>query len=167
MWSSDRRRALALIVAAAATGACGFRPLYEQGGGAANLRGGFALPEATDPVSFAFRDRALRRLGQPRGDAPYRLEATVAIEEIGSAIAPNSDVTRFRLVGRAVYSVIDLSTGKPVEPPQSVETATSFDASAGVYATRSARIDAEQRLATELAELVSARLLATMGQASG
>jgi LPS-assembly lipoprotein len=160
---SSCNRRWVLVAGAALTG-CGFQPVHGPGEA---LRGRITLAEARSPVDFAFRERLRRRLGDAGGAADWRLVFDVQLTERGAAIEQNLDVTRFNITGVAKFALISVST-EPSYREETVIATASFDAVAEAFATRSARKAAEQRLARELAERVSARLyaLASLGATS-
>lgn len=153
----DRRFILTGAAAVLAAG-CGFQPMHGAGGPAAGLYGRIALAEAVDPVSFAYRERMRRLLGDG-ASAAWRLESRIEIRETGVAVTPASDITRYRLAGLARYRLIALADGR-VALEGEIPAETRFDATSGPYATRRARDDAERRLARTLAERAAARILA-------
>lgn len=156
MSSCNRRWVLGAIAALAG---CGFQPVHRTGGPGEELRGRIALAEARSPIDFAFRERLRRKVGDAGGAADWRLVYDVRVSERGAAIEQDLDVTRFNITGVATFSLISLSTEASFGEETVVSTA-SFDALGEAFATRSARKAAEERLARELAERVSARLYA-------
>jgi hypothetical protein len=157
LWS-DRRIFLGGILAALSS--CGFRPLYgESNAGADALVGNIELQEATDPESFAYRERLRRRVGDAGTGATYHLQWLLRYEETGVAITRTSDVTRLQVTATAQYRLISLADGKPLQEGD-VKTVGAYDATAEAYATRAAQRDERQQLAEELAELTVTRILA-------
>lgn len=156
MSSCNRRWVLGAGIALAG---CGFQPVHRSGGAAEALRGRITLAEARSPVDFAFRERLRRRIGDADGAGDWRLVFDVELTERGAAIEQDLDVTRFNITGIAKFALISVST-EPSYDEETVIATASFDAVAEAFATRSARKAAEQRLARELAERVSARLYA-------
>lgn len=151
-----RRGALAAIGLALA--GCGFKPLYATGGGG-DLVGEVALQDASDPETYAFRERMRRRLGDGGAGATYGLSYEVTLEEQPVAINPAADVTRYRVKAQAEWRLVRLADGFVVSEGD-VRTIGAYDATAGVFATRAAQREEREEVATELAELVSARILA-------
>ncbi|MEM7545042.1 MAG: LPS assembly lipoprotein LptE [Pseudomonadota bacterium] len=156
---SDRRSFLAGS-AALLTSACGFRPLYQQDGGAAALIGTISLQEATDPITFAARERLRRRLGDGGSGAPYALLWLIDIQETGVAITPTADITRYQLDATLQYRLVDQASNEVVEEGR-VKTSGAYDATAEAFASRAAALDERQRISIELAELTATRLLAS------
>lgn len=151
------RRSL-LLALGGLTAACGFRPLYEKGGGG-DLVGRVSLQEATDAESYAFRERLRRRIGDGGDGAPYGLAFRLDLEEQSVAINPAADVTRYRVKAQAEWKLVRLADGDVIGEG-TVKTVGAYDATAGVYATRAAQKAEREEIAAELAELVSARVLA-------
>lgn len=152
----DRRWVLGAGMALAG---CGFQPVHKSGGAGDALRGRITLAEARSPVDFAFRERLRRRLGEAGGAADWRLVYDVQVSERGAAIEQDLDITRFNITGVAKFALVSLSS-KPSFDEETVVATASFDAVGQAFATRSARQAAQERLARELAERVSARLYA-------
>ena len=150
--SSCSRRAFLAFGALAGLSACGFKPVYRKGAAPEGLRGMILLPEAVDPVSFAYRERIRRRFGDGGDNARYILENKTEYEETGIAITQASDVTRYRLTGETAWRLVDRESGDVVL--EDVASAfTGFDGTSSAFSAREARKAAETRLATELAEL--------------
>lgn len=164
MSSCNRRWVLGAGVALAG---CGFQPVHRAGGPAEALQGRIALAEARSPVDFAFRERMRRKVGDAGGGADWRLIYDLQLTERGAAIEQDLDVTRFNITGTAKFALVSVSSA-PSFSEETVIATASFDALADAFATRSARKAAEERLARELAERVSARLyaLASLDKAS-
>lgn len=148
-------------------GACGFRPLYREGGGAEELLGSVSLQEAASPEDFAYRERLRRRFGltgggADGGGAARRLVWRLTFEETGVAITRSSDITRYQVTARAEYRLLrsDAADYVVIEEGE-VKAIGAYDATASVFAARTARRDERARLSTELAELTATRLLAT------
>lgn len=151
------RRYFALS-AVAALAACGFQPVHRSGGPAAGLKGRIAVANPTSPLEYAFAERLKRRLGAP-AEADYRLVTQIQIEETGVAIQQNLDVTRINLRGTVRYTVHG-ADGAETDVAGQAAASAAYDALSEPYATLTAKRAAEERLAVELAEQVSARILA-------
>lgn len=163
--SSYNRRTLIAFGAVAGLSACGFQPVYRKDAAAEGLRGAILLPEAVDPVSFAYRERIRRRFGDASVGARYLLENKTSLSETGIAITQASDVTRYRVLGETSWRLIDRETGDVVL--EDVASAfTGFDATSATFSVRAARKAAEERLATELADLTISALSAHFSENS-
>lgn len=158
----DRRAALALLGVGALFG-CGFRPLHGAGGGAAGLRGAVILAEATDPETYAFRERLRRRFGDAGAGAAYRLDYELRMEETGVAITGASDITRHQVAGVARWRLSPLEAGAaPLEGQ--VRAAGAYDAGSAPFATLSAQRSERRQMATELAERTATRIFAAFSK---
>ncbi len=161
--SSFNRRQIFALCAVTGIAACGFRPVYRKGSASVDLRGAVQLPEAVDPISFAYRERLRRRFGDAGSQALYLLENTTKIEEAGIAITQASDVTRYRVLGETAWRLIDRETGEVVIEDKA-SAFTGFDATSSAFSVREARKAAESRLATELAELTISAISAYLSE---
>lgn len=141
---------------------CGFTPVYGPGGSAEALRGQIDVDGPRDIPGFALVRQLETRLGLP--DAPvYRLAAEIQLEEDELGITTGQEITRYEVLGRVRFRLIDLATGD-IATRGVVENFTSYSATDTAFATRSAQRDARERLMVALADQVVARLLATSGE---
>ncbi len=162
MSSFDRRWFLS-FGAAAGVSACGFKPAYRKGAASTGLKGSVLLPEAVDPISFAYRERLRRRFGNAGDQAVYLLENTTRFKESGIAITQASDVTRYRILGETEWRLVDRRTGEALIADKA-SAFTGFDATSSAFSVREARKAAEERLATELAELTISAISAYLSE---
>ena len=146
------RRGFLTLALTSGVAACGFRPVYREGSQAIELKGLIRLPEARSPVTFAYRERLRRRFGDAGDNAAFLLESETEISETALAITQASDVTRYRLTGTTKWRLINVEDGSVAMSDQ-VTAFTGYDATSSAYSVRSARKAADERLATELAEL--------------
>ena len=158
MWSYSRRLVLAGLVA---TAGCGFTPVYGPGGSAEALRGQIDIDGPRDIPGFVLVRHLETRLGLP--DEPvYRLSAEIQLEEDELGITTGQEITRYEVLGRVRFALIDLASGDTVTTGR-VENFTSYSATDTAFATRSAQRDARERLMVALGDQIVARLLATAG----
>lgn len=163
MWWPDRmqgrRRALAALAGGLVAG-CGFQPLYlEQGGAASALRGQVAVTGADGRLGFMFRERLRDRLDTPRPDSSHTLDVALRFTDTGLAITRRDDITRFTINGEATWRLTRRGDGAVVADGLA-RSASGYSTLASPFATRAARLDAERRVAEDLAERVFARLAA-------
>lgn len=161
--SSCSRRHFLVFGAAAGLSACGFQPVYRKDAAPQALRGAILLPEAVDPVSFAYRERIRRRFGDAGDGARYVLENETRLSETGIAITQASDVTRYRVTGETAWRLVDRESGEVVLADTS-SAFTGFDATSSAFSAREARNAAEARLAAELAELTISAISAHLSE---
>ncbi|MEO1679149.1 MAG: LPS assembly lipoprotein LptE [Pseudomonadota bacterium] len=159
MWSDPIRRLALFVLALGGLAACGFEPAYAPGGAATELRGQI-LPDAPDSaIEFAFASRLEDRLGRAEVGAftlGYEIDTLVD----GLAITPDQETLRFNLVGRADFTVRNMSDGA-VLTSGAVENFVSYSAIGTTVATRASETDAQERLAVILADQIVSRLVAT------
>lgn len=151
---SDRRNFLLCFVA---LGACGFSPAYGPDGNASALQGRIALDPPTTQSGYAFTRRFEERLGRP---APARYALSVRIETASDGLGTTADgrTTRYRLLGRASYSLTDTSSGKVLSERRTVAF-TGYSASGSNVATLAAERDATERLMVILADQIVDQLV--------
>ena len=156
MWSYSRR---SFILSLSALSGCGFRPVYGPSAAATALRGRIRVREPKDADEFFLLHRLEERFGRPEG-ARYRLDYKLETRERGLAITPAQETTRFHVLGRADFTLVDTASGKAVTSG-SVDGFTGYSAIGTTISTKAAREDAYRRLMVILADKITSRLLAT------
>ncbi len=159
----DCRRRLVtggLLLGAALSAGCGFRPLYGEGSPAAALRGEVEVAVIEGQAGFALRERLVERLGA--AETPrFRLEVVLDFDEEGVAITQENVTTRFDVLGTAAWRLVPLDgADAPVTGTQTALTGYSAPASrtASAFAALAAARDAQMRLARTLADQIARRL---------
>jgi len=161
MLLSDRRRFLAGLGALSLTAACGFRPVYGNGGAGQALR---SAVRADDPVSrgdFQFVSAFEDLLGRPTS-ARYGLAYAITKSEVEAGSIQDIGATRIQLFGTLDFTVTDLGTGLAVANGQVANNAT-YSTTSSQLATLAAAEDAELRLMRILAEALVTRLYTEPG----
>ena len=149
----DRRAILGLPLALAA---CGFTPVYGPGGTGSRLQNNVEIVDPDTRDTFLLTRRLEERLG--RTSTPvYKLTLTVDTEEEDLAIDREGNISRFNLLGRADYALIEQATGRTVTSG-SVDNFTSYSATGTTVATLAAQRDAQERLMIQLADQIFVRL---------
>lgn len=158
MWSSDRRKFLALS-GLFALAACGLEPVYGPGGGGTRLSGQVrpAAPETT-PDYILVRELETR-LGRAGAAAPYALDYQTSVVEERMAISTSNVTTRFNVIGSVAYQLKDARSGITLHEGK-VRNFTSYSTTGSTVATQAARRDARERLMVILADLLTTRLYA-------
>jgi LPS-assembly lipoprotein len=161
MWCSDRRRFLAGLGALALTSACGFSPVYREGGTGQALRGAI---RADDPVSrsdFQFLTAFEELLGQPVSPR-YALAYSISTRRQGAGVLDGFGATRVQTFGTLDFTVTDIATG--TERAAGQITANAAHSTTGTQlASLTAAEDAELRLMRMLAERLVTRLYTEPG----
>ena len=160
MWCCDRRHFLKLG-AGAFLGGCGFAPIYGQDAAATRALGTISVAALGGPMGFEMRQHLTERLGHSDAGA-FELTATIRLEQTALAITPQAEITRYNLTGVSRYVLSERATGRRVSGG-GVRAFAAYSANDAPFATRSARRDAQSRLAAALADQIATRLLADAG----
>ncbi|MEM8655393.1 MAG: LPS assembly lipoprotein LptE [Pseudomonadota bacterium] len=148
--------ALALILTVAA---CGFEPVYGPGGAGTQLQNRVLVDKPIDREGFLLVRQLEERLGRA-GDPAYRLSLELAVGEEARAIDPDGDIRRFHVIGEALYSLSDTSSGAIVRSG-AVDNFVGYSATGTTVATLAAKRDATERLMTILADEIVLQLQAS------
>lgn len=156
--SSYSRRILILLPFVLA--ACGFTPVYGPDGAGSALYGKVALVAPANEESYLLYRNLEERLG--RAEAPrFRLAIKPSIERQGQAVTATGAITRFSMIGRATFSLHNLSDDSVVTSGN-VENFTGYSATGSTVETFAAENDARERLMTIMADQIVARLYASV-----
>jgi len=149
-----------LALALLALTACGFTPAYAPGGPGAALNGQVAIGEPSDRTTYLLVRQLEERLGRSV-DPAYDLGVTLVTTEEGLAVDADGNIDRYNLLGTAQYVLTERSTGRQVATGQ-VSSFTGYSATGTTVATLTAQRDAQARLMVILADLLTARLIASL-----
>lgn len=160
MWW-HRRQTLIALSALFAGSACGFTPAYGPGGTAEVLQDNLrvAAPERRD--GFLLSQRLEERFGR-NDTGRYLLTVTPTIQRQGLATSPDGTTNRFRLNGRASFTLTDVTRDEVVRQG-TVTNFTGFSATGSTVATLAAERDATARLMIILADDIVDRLVLSSG----
>ena len=122
MWSSDRRRLIATLAAAAALAGCGFSPALAPGGSGARLRGRIAPDEPASVPGFDFVRAIEERFGPP-GAAPLRLGYALGFSQRAAGVVPDGTAVRNVLEGSVSFALRD-ATGAAIVTGRLVDATT-------------------------------------------
>jgi LPS-assembly lipoprotein len=138
--------------------ACSFRPLYADGqaGQVATAMRGIQVAPIPDRTGQLVRD-GLERQFTAQGAASYQLVVTLEESIEGFGIRQDESVTRERVSLVARYSLIDLSTNKPVLEDLA-RSDVGVDKVSSEYATVVAERAASKRNADQLVRQITNRL---------
>ena len=162
MYSKHRTRLTrrAALLGAMCLAGCGLEPVYGSKGSASHLRNSIAFDVPQTVTGYRLEEQLIRRLG--RTDTPtYQLIIGLEIEETPVAISSDDSAARITLPAVARYALQDPS-GQPITSGL-VSSVTGYSATGNTFAVRSAEQDAYERLASALADLIVAQLLANTG----
>ncbi len=154
MWLSDRR---SFLLGALALGGCGFQPVYGPSRAGGALLNQVALAEPKTRDAYVFNRRFEERLGRGTGGSyTLSLRLQTDSQDLGTTSAGN--ITRFRLIGRAFYTLRDAAT-EAVLIDGRTNAFTGYSTTGSTVATLAAERDAEDRLMVLLADQVIDALL--------
>ena len=156
MWLSDRRGMLGALAATLALSACGFAPVYGSGGAGNRLLEQVALAAPDTPDAYQFTRRFEERMGRAPG-GPYALAVTLETDRQDLGTTSVGNITRYRLIGRAVFALTD--AGGAVLAEGRTNAFTGYSTTGSTVATLAAARDAQERLMTILADQVIDRLI--------
>lgn len=154
------RRAVLLVALALSVSGCGLRPLY--GGGSAGPVAQALQSVEVAPIGgrggWLVRTALEDRLGTRKGEAHrYRLEVTLDDQIIGFGVRRDDAETRERRTLRARYRLVEADKGTVVLDATAGSDA-GIDVVSSEYATVAAEQTALERLSSEVADQIVARL---------
>ena len=117
--------------------ACGFTPMHGTSGAAASLANvEVELKKASDVIDnqagFLVAQRLRDRIGNQSDTPPYRLEITPSYSRGGFGITGADIASRYDILIRAKWALIDTKTGKTVKSGRN-ESRVTFGATRGPY----------------------------------
>lgn len=154
-------RILAPLLASFALGACGLQPMYAGGGSGAVAQGlaGIEVPAIEGRSGWLVRNALTDRLGAAGGNASPRYRLDVRLDERleGLGVLADDTVARERLTLRARYQLVDTAT-EAVLLDATDGTDAGIDVVSSEYAVIAAEQSAQERLAKDLADRITARV---------
>ena len=152
---------IALVITAAITlSACGLRPMYAGGGSGAVAQGlaGIEVPAIEGRSGWLVRNALNDRFGTGGAAATrYRLDVRLDERLEGLGVLGNDSVSRERLTMRARYQLVDAGNGE-ILLDATDGTDAGIDVVSSEYAVIAAEQSAEERLAKDLADRITARV---------
>lgn len=161
--SSFNRRSLLLLPLALVSlqAACGFEPVYAPGGSGSALYGKVAVSAPDDVESYWLVQNLEERLGRSAtSSSNYSLEVKVATEEQGQAITESNEITRYSIIGTAIFKLVQKDTGQVLASGE-VDNFTGYSATGSTVDTLASERDARRRLMTILADQIVTQLYST------
>lgn len=152
-WKAVSLKGLALAGLLPILGGCGFTPLYAEPGLVGDLR---AIEVSTPQTrTGALLREELEDALAVRHDAParYRLDVQIADRRRARGLQPDDTPTRYELRLDVTYTLTEAPSGREILKKTKPLFITS-DATDQPYAGIAAQQDAEQRAASEAAELI-------------
>lgn len=140
--------------------ACGLTPMYAGGSSGAVAQGlaGIEVPAIEGRSGWMVRNALTDRFGAGGATAPrYRLDVRLDEKLEGLGVLGNDTVARERLTLRARYQLVDVATNSIVLDATD-GTDAGIDVVSSEYAVIAAEQSAEERLAKDLADRITARV---------
>lgn len=149
--------------------ACGFQPLYGTVGGGRVKQQLASVEVNTIPGRVGQKVRNEVIFGLTGGGYPaspdYRLDIVIRESQSSSLVKITGEATRHIYKLQAEYKLIDLATGNELFNAKAVSQAP-YDRLDSGFANVRARIDAENRTATIIAENIKTRVAAFLSRTS-
>ena len=155
----DRR---AFLLGLLPLAACGFEPVYGPNSAAKRVLGLVDIEVQNGRAQFEFRDRFQEVMGETDVSAPYITTYDLNISERDIVISQAQGITRWSVEGTITYDVVSRETGAVVFSG-SAQSNTAYNATSGTFQTGVARTDAIVRLARDLADKITTRMVVEAG----
>ena len=141
------------------TTACDFKPLYSHYQDKQKITDLLEVPNLPNKEGYHLREELIRQLGEPR-NRKYILDIDITTTKFNEVITQNNEITSYKLIMTAHYSIKDLE-GTKVLPVQKSLVRTGFSSAGNStsYSTQIAEEAAKKRLAIKIADEISTRLL--------
>ena len=158
MWSLKKPYQLFIILLLVLNTSCGFKPLYDQSNGKPQIDNSLAIKEIVGKEGYQLREELIRRFGEPNNESHF-LSITLETIKTDEVITPNNEITSYKLVMTANYTVIDKS-GNVILPTQKSIARTRFSSASNStgYATLVAEDAARKRLTVTIGDKISTRM---------
>lgn len=148
-----------MIVLSLALAGCGLAPVYSGGGNgvaAASFRN-ITVAAIPDRSGFLVRQALLDRLGAADANPRYRLEVELDDQIVAFGVRGDNSAARERRTLRARYRLVD-TTNNAVVLDATAGADSGIDRVSSNYAVVAAEVTALERLSTEIARQIGARL---------
>ena len=139
--------------------ACGFKPLHSEFTNNKNILGSIEVLEIVGKEGYHVREDLVRRFGDPKEKA-FLLDISLETSKINEVITRTNEITSYRLIMKATYSLKNHS-GELLIPRQTSVARTGYRSASNStgYTTQVAEKSAKKRLALKIGEKINTRLL--------
>ena len=153
-----RKKLLLFLLLLIIPSSCGFQPLYKRLDNKTAIIGIIDIPEISGKEGFHLREELIRQLGDPKQPA-FKLVLSIQTNKINEVITPDNQITSYRLIMIAQYS-LENEFGEKILPTQKSTVRTGFSSASNStgYTTQTAEETAKKRLAIKIASEISTRL---------
>lgn len=140
---------------------CGYQPLINLNQTNESLfnSGKFEIFSPENEIGFQIRENLLTDFGFPK-NPKYKIMLKNSLERRNSIITNKNDITRYNLILNTIFNLIEINKNKIILTKM-FETETSFSASTNItgFKAQMAKVNAEKRLAHDIAEKIRIEIL--------
>ena len=141
--------------------ACGYQPLIsvKQTSYSIFNNGQFEIFSPENDIDFQIRENLLTDFGFPK-NPKYKIKLKNSLERRRSIVTNKNDITRYNLILNTTFNLIEIKT-KKIKLTKVFQTETSFSASTDItgFKAQVAKVNAEKRLAYDIAEKIRMEIL--------
>ena len=140
---------------------CGYQPLINvnQPNDSVFNSGEFEIFSPENDLGFQIRENLLIDFGFPK-NPKYKIMLKNSLERRKSIVTNKNDITRYNLILNTIFNLIEINNNK-IKLTKTFETETSFSASTNItgFKAQVAKVNAEKRLAYDIAEKIRIEIL--------
>ena len=140
---------------------CGYQPLINmnQPNDSPLNSGKFEIFSPENDIGFQIRENLLTDFGFPK-NPKYKIMLKNSLERRKSIVTNKNDITRYNLILNTIFNLIEINNNK-IKLTKTFETETSFSASTNItgFKAQVAKVNAEKRLAYDIAEKIRIEIL--------
>ena len=141
--------------------ACSYQPLINVNKNSSPIfnNGQFKIYSPKNDIDFHVREKLLTDFGFPK-NPKYKIELKNFLERKKSIVTEKNDITRYNLILNTTFNLIEIKT-KKIKLTKVFQTETSFSASTDItgFKAQVAKVNAEKRLAYDIAEKIRMEIL--------
>ena len=140
---------------------CGYQPLIKVNQQNESLfnSGKFEIFSPENDIGFQIRENLLTDFGFPK-NPKYKIMLKNSLERRKSIVTNKNDITRYNLILKTILKLIEINNNKIILT-RIFESETSFSASTNItgFKAQIAKVNAEKRLAYDIAEKIRIEIL--------
>ena len=140
---------------------CGYQPLINvnQPNDSLFNSGKFEIFSPENDIGFQIRENLLIDFGFPK-NPKYKIMLKNSLERRKSIVTNKNDITRYNLILNTIFNLIEINSDEIILT-KIFETETSFSASTNItgFKAQVAKVNAEKRLAYDIAEKIRIEIL--------
>ena len=155
-------KSLLLIAGLLSFAGCGFQPIYHGDELGGLTMGQFDVVAAGDREGFVLEELLENRLGQAGSSPAYTLSVSLEVTQREIAISGAGGIDRFATEGTALFEVRE-QTDEPALYAGEVSGSASWTSNQATVGTSAAKLDAMDRMLTQIADRIVTRLIASSG----